>query len=139
MVVVFGFFSVIGGWGAAAPPFVCAITANEIVKMQGRTNSTRVGLNFMVTSNWISTVILPTHGRLIVDRSTPWGLTPAGTDVLTVFDDARHRRVAAGMREHFRAPGAIVLGVVLDERDAFGVVEVPRLLAIRASRFYINH
>ena len=81
----------------------------------------------------------PAHGRLVMDRSTTWGGTPARTYVFTVFNYARHGRVVAGVREHFSAPGAIVLRVVVDKGNAFGVVVIPRLLAVRTSRLCINY
>ena len=74
-----------------------------------------------------------------MNRSTTRRVSPARTYVLTVFNEARDRWVAAGVREHFSAPGAIVLRVVVGKGNAFGVVEVPRLLAVRTSRFCINH
>ena len=81
---------------------------------------------------------MPAHGRLIVDGSTARGIAPTGTDVLTVFHDARDRGIATGILEHLGAPGAIVLRIVVDERDAFGIVEVARLLTVRTSRLGID-
>ena len=81
----------------------------------------------------------PAHGRLVVDGSTTRGIAPAGTYVFTVFNNAGYGWIAAGILEHLGAPGAIVLRIVVDERNAFGIVEVARLLTVRTSRLGIDN
>ena len=61
----------------------------------------------------------PAHGRLIVNRSTARGISPTRTHVLAIFNNARDRRIAAGIFEHLRASLAIVLGVVVEKRNTF--------------------
>src|SRR6185369_15852209 len=84
-------------------------------------------------------IVTPAHGRLIVNGSTAGRVAPARTDILTVFNNARHRRIAAGIREHFCTPRFVGLCVVVNEWDAFGVVEVSRLLAVRTPRFCVDY
>jgi hypothetical protein len=155
--VVFVFFSAIGGFSGAPPPFDCASAVLIGLMLNRRSKSVKRDLGCWCMIQSSSTRGQPcgqeqtqrgrhsiccgctAHGRLVVDRSTTRRVTPAGTFVFTVFDYARHSRVAAGIREHFGATGAIVLSVVVDERDAFGAVVVPRLLAVRTSRLCINY
>jgi len=84
-------------------------------------------------------MLKPAHGRLIVNGSTTGRVAPARTDILTVFNDARHGRIAAGIREHFCTPRFVGLCVVVDEWDAFGVVKIACLLAIRTPRFCVDY
>src|SRR6185369_8764165 len=73
---------------------------------------------------WVVEVRLLRHsiGRrlcyLLWNRSTTGRVPPARTDILTVFNDARHGRIAAGIREHFCTPRFVGLCVVVDEWDA---------------------
>ena len=71
--------------------------------------------------------------------STARRVAPARTFVPAIFDDAGNRRVAAGKAEHLGAACAIGLRVVVDERDAFRVIEISCLLAIRTARFCVDN
>ena len=82
---------------------------------------------------------MPAHGRLIVNGSTARGIAPTGTYILTVFHDARDGGIATGILEHLGAAGAIVLRIVVEKGNAFGVVEFACLLAIRTSRLGIDN
>ena len=82
---------------------------------------------------------LPAPGRLVVDRSTTWRVAPARTNVLTVFDNAWDRGIAAGIGEHLGSAGAVVLRVVVGEWNALGVIVIARLLTIRTPRFCVNY
>ena len=84
-------------------------------------------------------IVQPAHGRLIVNGSTAKRITPTGLHMLAVLDDARHRWVATGKREHLCASRLIVLRVVFEKRNAFRVVMVARLLAIRTPWFYVDY
>ena len=75
----------------------------------------------------------------VVHGSTARRVAPTRTFVPAIFDDAWNSQVAAGKAEHLRATSAIVLRVVVDERDVFRVIEVSCLLAIRTSGFCVDH
>ena len=75
---------------------------------------------------------------LIMNRSTARRVAPTGTNVFTVFHNARDGRIASGIREHLRAARFVVLSVVIDKRNTFLVVELTSLLAVRTSRLGIN-
>jgi hypothetical protein len=83
--------------------------------------------------------VYPAHGRLIVDGSTTWRITPARAYKLSVLHEARHRGVAFRVGKHLSAPGAIILSVVINKRNSFGVVMVPCLLAIGTARLGVNN
>ena len=84
-------------------------------------------------------MVLPAHGRLVVNRSTTRWIAPAGTQVLAVLDDAGHGWVAAGVGEHLRPACAIVLSIVVEKGNAFGVVILARLLAVRTTRLRVDN
>src|SRR5688500_229816 len=71
--------------------------------------------------------------------STARRVAPTRTFVPAIFHHAWNCRVAAGKAEHLSATRAIVLRVVFDERDAFRVIEISGLLAIRTSRFCVDN
>src|SRR6185503_14647863 len=159
MLVVFVFFSAIGGFSGAPPPFpfdcASAVLIELTLKIRSKNVKRDLGCLCMIQSSiprwsalWAGASAegrhslscgLLAHGQLVVNGSTTRRVAPAGTFVRAVFNYARHRWVAAGIREHFSATGAIVLRVVFGKGDAFGVVEVPRLLAVRTSWFHINY
>jgi len=60
-------------------------------------------------------------------------------DVLSVFYDAWNYEVSPRKLEHLLLPRLVILRIVLGKRNSGGVVVVTRLLAIRASGFYIDH
>ena len=73
------------------------------------------------------------------DRSAARGISPTGSYINAVFDNARNGRVAVGKRQHiFFMPG-IVLRVVFDKRHIIFVVIITRLLAVRAAGFDIHY
>ena len=81
----------------------------------------------------------PAHGRLIMNSSTAGWSSPTGTQILSIFDDARHGWIAVRVREHLGASRFVVLCVVVDKRNAFGVVEVARLLTVWTAGLCVNY
>jgi hypothetical protein len=55
---------------------------------------------------------------LIMDSSTARRITPAGSFVLSVLDNARHRGVALRKGKHLYTPRAIGLRIIINERNA---------------------
>src|SRR5712691_8220440 len=57
-------------------------------------------------------------GPSVVDRSTTERISPTRLNEFAVLDDAWDGRIVARKLEHLGAPRAIVLRVIVDERDA---------------------
>ena len=76
---------------------------------------------------------------LIVDRSTTRRVAPTRCFELTIFNNARHCRIATGEGQHFHAPRAIRLRVIVNKGNAQRVVMIASLLTIRASRFRVDN
>jgi hypothetical protein len=74
-----------------------------------------------------------------VNGSTPGRVSPTGSYILSVFNDAWHGRVAVRIGEHLGTPRFVVLRVVIDERNAFGNVVITSLLTVRASRLGVDN
>ena len=75
----------------------------------------------------------------VMDGSTTRRVAPTRAFVTAIFDDARNGWVAAGKAEHLGATCAVVLRVVVDERDAFRVIEISCLLAVGTVRFCVDN
>src|SRR5690606_26468303 len=73
------------------------------------------------------------------DRSAAWRIAPARSDVNSVLNYGRNDEVAACIFEHLPLALKVVLGVVFDKRDAFGIIVVASLLAIGAVGLYIDN
>src|ERR1044072_3051814 len=81
----------------------------------------------------------PAHGRLIVNSSTTGRVTPARSYIFSIFHDAGDSRVIIRVGEHLCATCLVVLCVVVDEWNAFRVVEITSLLTVRTSRLGVNN
>lgn len=81
----------------------------------------------------------PAHGRLIVNSSTAGWVSPTGTHILSIFDDTRHCWIAIRIRKHLGPSLFVVLRVVLDKGDTFGVVMVACLLTVRTAGLYVDY
>src|ERR1043166_5116926 len=100
MFVVFAFFSAIGGLGGAEPPVDCAFSAPLLESTDETKNTTvkrRMDLlrmehlpsRFRV---WRAMQVVFESRRtagLVVNRSTAWRVSPARTNILTVFQIGR--------------------------------------------------
>src|SRR5215471_14621507 len=74
----------------------------------------------------------------IVDRSTTQRVAPTGLHILSVFDDAGHRRVTARILKHLSAIVFVILRVAIDESCPLGIVVVARLLTVRTTWFGVD-
>ena len=74
----------------------------------------------------------------IMDRSTAGRVTPTGSFVLSVFNNAWDGRVTAGKRQHLFAARQIGLSVIIRKRYALRIVVIPGLLAVRTTWFCID-
>jgi hypothetical protein len=52
---------------------------------------------------------------LVVHGSTPWRISPPGTDVFAVLDNTWYGWVSAGKGKHFSTSSAIVLCVIVEK------------------------
>lgn len=74
-----------------------------------------------------------------MDSSTTRRIAPPRANVFTIFYDAGHSRIATRVGEHLFATGAIILGIILDERSTLRIVVVSSLLTIRTARLHIDN
>jgi hypothetical protein len=74
-----------------------------------------------------------------MNGSTTGRVSPTRSDILSIFHDAWHGRVAIRIGEHLGASRFVVLGVVVDERNTFGVVVITSLLTVRTSRLGVDY
>src|SRR5690349_3204663 len=88
--------------------------------------------------DWNFNVSCRQPAGLVVNRSTARRVSPARPFIFAVFNDTRNGWVASRILKHLRAPGPIVLRVVIDKWNALGIVIVACLLTIRTTRFRVN-